>query len=210
MATLTWPAKKPASVLDYRWEPPLKPGEKLSAASVIRTIGDVVASAPQKDDTGLQVILSGGTVGFNQFEGTWLADSGRTDKQTIGIEVREDPLAEAPSDVVMPPSSRVAQAGYAATPIWPSKDPDDQLDYGLNFADLIGEAAPGDTILTCRYEITDGDATVTKYGFVPGSWVFVVWLAGGSDGVSTKILLRIVTSKGRRVDQSVTLKLASR
>lgn len=210
MATLTWPAKRPNAVLDYRWEPPLKPGEKLSSASVVRTIGDVVVSAPQKDDTGIQVILSGGTIGFDQFQGTWLADSGRGDVQTINMEVREDPLAEAPSEVVMPPSSRVAMAGYAATPIWPSKDPDDLLDYGLNFADLIGEAAPGDSILTCKYEITEGDAVVTKYGFVPGSWVFVVWLAGGTDGVSTKLLLRIATAKGRRVDQSVTLKLASR
>lgn len=95
---LNWPAKDPDGTFDYRWEPPLDTGDKLASGEITRTSGDVVIESQTMDDTGVTVVLSGGSVGFNAFKGVWTSVGGRGDDEDIAIEVREkssDPLLTA-------------------------------------------------------------------------------------------------------------------
>lgn len=203
---LEFPSKTPAASLDYRWNPPIYAGEKLVSATLVKQSGDVALGVAQFDDTGLTVVISGGTEGLNQFLGTWQADSGRGDIEHIQLEVSNTADASVPTEVVLPPAARIVTASYAATPVWPNKDPDDKLDFGLNVADLIGD--PADAIKNVNYALATSDIAVTKYGFV--GQTLVVWLAGGVDGVTYKVTLRVRTEKGRSVDQTVSIKVVTR
>lgn len=84
---LTWTAKDPDARLDYRWEPPLDPGDALVSASISKLEGDVTINSQEHDDTGLSVFLSGGTVGSNLFRGVWISSGGRLGDEYISINV---------------------------------------------------------------------------------------------------------------------------
>lgn len=108
---------------------------------------------------------------------------------------------------------------------WPAKDPDEVLDYDIDWtwrlyseAELVqaqaqqdaGQAVtvvPADTISTSTFTLPPGivanssthSATATK-----------VWISGGTDGTSYQILNRIVTAGGRTFDLTVKLKIKSK
>lgn len=87
---LTWTAKDPDATLDYRWEPPLDAGDTLASVSVTLQSGDVQIVEQRPDDTGLTVVLTGGSAGPNLFRGLWTSAGGRGDDEYISIEVRDD------------------------------------------------------------------------------------------------------------------------
>lgn len=108
---------------------------------------------------------------------------------------------------------------------WPSKDPDEILDYDLDWtwrlyskAELALAQAqqdagqpvtivPADTILTSTYTLpvgivansTSNTTTSTK-----------VWISGGVEGASYLVQNEIVTAGGRTMDQSLKLKIKSK
>jgi hypothetical protein len=81
---------------------------------------------------------------------------------------------------------------------WPHKDPDEVLDYQINWAPRLGT----DTITTSTWivpgEITQDSASKTDTATT-------IWLSGGAGNLS--ITNRIQTAGGRTMDQTVTLKI---
>lgn len=94
---------------------------------------------------------------------------------------------------------------------WPSKDPDEVLDYQLDWADQ--ERGPrletGETLLTSTYTVPEGDVVIDSSSFV-ASGLTTVWLSGGTAGTPCIILNRVTTSEGRTYDQSVRLRIRTR
>lgn len=86
-------------------------------------------------------------------------------------------------------------------PEWPDKDPDDILDYQVNWAArlLSGEAITGSTwvvpagITQDDDEFTDTTATI--------------WLSGGTAGTTYNVVSRITTDQGRQMDQTTRIKV---
>jgi hypothetical protein len=83
---------------------------------------------------------------------------------------------------------------------WPTKDPDEILDYQLDWSARI----LNDTIKSSVWEVPEG---LTKRSDAFSVAVTTVWLAGGTDAQTYVVLNRIVTDGGRTMDQSVKLKI---
>lgn len=90
---------------------------------------------------------------------------------------------------------------------WPAKDPDEVLDYDIDWADPENpRLETGETLLTSEFSIVDGDVVIDSQEFVP-SGVATVWLSSGSSGSVCQILNRVTTSGGRTYDQTVKLRI---
>jgi hypothetical protein len=92
---------------------------------------------------------------------------------------------------------------------WPTKDPDEVLDYKLNWADAEDPALEtGETILTSTFVVVSGDVVIDSSSFV-ASGLTTVWLSGGTEGTSCVIRNRVTTSGGRTYDASRRLRIRS-
>lgn len=93
---------------------------------------------------------------------------------------------------------------------WPTKDPNEVLDYEVDWA---AEDEPrletGETLVTSVFSVTEGTVVIDSDDFAP-SGLATVWLSGGTDGEKCVILNRVTTSEGRTYDQSVTLRIRSK
>ncbi len=93
---------------------------------------------------------------------------------------------------------------------WPIKDPNEVLDYEVDWAD---EEQPrledGETLLTSTFSIVEGDVVIDSSTFA-SSGLATVWLSGGTAGTKCVILNRVTTSEDRTYDQSVTLRIRSK
>lgn len=83
---------------------------------------------------------------------------------------------------------------------WPVKDPDEVLDYKVDWTAAIGV----DNIVSSLFEVPDG--------LVMDSQMFTtktttIWLSGGVEGVTYLITNRIVTNGARTYDQTMKLKV---
>lgn len=90
---------------------------------------------------------------------------------------------------------------------WPTKDPNDVLDYGFDFSPLINDA--DDAIATTTAAVVSGTVVIDSHDPIPGSQETVTWLSGGTVGTAS-IRLRATTTKGRTVDQTMSLTIAER
>jgi hypothetical protein len=87
---------------------------------------------------------------------------------------------------------------------WPDKDPDEVLDYNIDWSKRL---VTGDTISTSTWFVPDGltneeeDKTTTET---------TVWLSGGTLAQNYSVLNRVVTVEGRTMDQTVTLKIKTK
>lgn len=92
---------------------------------------------------------------------------------------------------------------------WPSKDPDEVLDYQLNWADPEDpRLETGETLTSSSWTVAEGDVAIQSDSYV-SSGLTTVWLTGGSDGVKCELLNRVVTSAGRTYDETVVLRIRS-
>ena len=82
---------------------------------------------------------------------------------------------------------------------WPTKDPDEVLDFGLRWAPHLD----GDTISNSTWIVPDG---ITEESTNNDSTITTIWLSGGSPGITYIFTNRITTVGGRTMDQSVKLK----
>ena len=87
---------------------------------------------------------------------------------------------------------------------WPFKDPDEVLDYSIDWSGRIGT---DDTILTAAWTVPAG---ITNHAESHTDSVTTLWLAGGTLGAAYSILNRIVTAGGRTLDQTVSIKVKSK
>src|SRR6187200_923242 len=97
---------------------------------------------------------------------------------------------------------------------WPSKDPDERLDYSIDWAGT--EADPGrlygsaDTIVASEWVVPDG---LTEDLVDPPSFTdttTTIWLTDGVLGTKYQVENRITTAEGRIMDQSVYLTIKTK
>lgn len=89
---------------------------------------------------------------------------------------------------------------------WPSKDPNDVLDFQIDWLGTAADPGPlyglSDAIANSLWVVPAGLSVETET-FAAGS--ATIWLSGGVAGVSYSILNRITTDDGRVFDQTVKL-----
>lgn len=92
---------------------------------------------------------------------------------------------------------------------WPTKDPEEVLDYEHSFIDLL---PVGDAIATSVFSVVSGnngtgDLTIESESNTTTS--SLVWLSGGVSGVTYLIGCIITTIEGRTFDRTIQLKVAT-
>lgn len=83
---------------------------------------------------------------------------------------------------------------------WPPKDPDDVLDYSIDWTPVL--EVDGDTLAGATWDVPDG---LTKDSDAIAGAKAVVWISGGEDGVRYEIGCKITTGGGRTYDRTVEL-----
>lgn len=86
---------------------------------------------------------------------------------------------------------------------WPDKDPDEVLDYELDWTARLD----GDTISTSTWTAPAG---ITKNSDSHTTAVSKIWLSGGTLAVRYDLLNRITTAAGRTMDQTVSIKIKAK
>jgi hypothetical protein len=119
----------------------------------------------------------------------------------IGVDATVD--AGALGSAVTPGAriKEVTSEGVAAPVTWPSKDPDEVLDYGLDWAGRLND---GDTIKTSNW-IDRGQLGLFLEWHHPTDTR--VWVKGGEAGKTYFVTNRVVTNVGRVMDQTVTISI---
>ncbi len=85
---------------------------------------------------------------------------------------------------------------------FPAKDPDDVLDYVVDWTARLDDA---DSISTSDWSVTDGDVVVDSQSLSGNK--SIVWLSHGTDGTASVLLNRIVTQGGRQMDLTISIKI---
>lgn len=86
---------------------------------------------------------------------------------------------------------------------WPFKDPDEVLDYEIDYSSRLN----GDAIISSTWIIPAGIVMDSAFA---SATVSTIWLSGGTIGETYTLVNRIITSGGRTMDQSVRLKIRAR
>lgn len=87
---------------------------------------------------------------------------------------------------------------------WPSKDPDEKLDYIIDWSNRLPES---DAIAQSAWDVPSG---LTKHQDDFGPAATTVWLSGGTDGETYTITNTVTSTEGRILQESVRLKVRSR
>lgn len=82
---------------------------------------------------------------------------------------------------------------------WPGKDPDEVLDYTINWSRRL---PAGDTIAASSWIFPTG-LTMNSAAYTNTS--ATVWISGGTTGTTYKVTNRVTTTVGRTMDQTVSL-----
>jgi hypothetical protein len=85
---------------------------------------------------------------------------------------------------------------------WPSKDPDEVLDYRWNI-----KLDEGDTIASATITKTDGDVAVGNQ--TSDQTGVTVWLSGGSDGTTSTFRGVATTTGGRTIEETLYLPIVA-
>ncbi len=86
---------------------------------------------------------------------------------------------------------------------WPPKDPDEYLDYGIDWSARVGS----DQIVGSDWDIPD---PLVGSVFEATNTFTSLWLAGGEVGKTYTITNHVTTAGGRLMDQSVKLKIQTK
>lgn len=91
---------------------------------------------------------------------------------------------------------------------WPSKDPDEVLDYKLDWLGTSADPGPlfglSDAIANSLWVLPAG---ISKESDTFDDGSVTIWLSGGTVGETYLILNRITTDDGRVFDQTVKIKM---
>lgn len=88
---------------------------------------------------------------------------------------------------------------------WPSKDPDEVLDYELDWSKWLD----GDTIQTSLFDLAI-PAGLNIDNQAKTATTSTIWLSGGTDGQLALVHCRITTTGGRTRDTTVAINIAAR
>lgn len=86
---------------------------------------------------------------------------------------------------------------------WPFKDPDEVLDYQINWAARLG----ADTITSSVWIVP---TEIIKDSDSHTATTATIWLSGGTLGDKLELTNRVVTAGGRTMDQSVKLQIKAK
>jgi hypothetical protein len=90
---------------------------------------------------------------------------------------------------------------------WPSKDPNEVLDYQFDWADEDDpRLEDGETLTDSDFSVVTGTVVIDSQDWVP-TGLTTVWLSGGTLNEACVILNRVVTSEGRTYDKSARLRI---
>ena len=130
-------------------------------------------------------------------------------------------MATAPAHVLKPSTARlvtidsfipVPRGSQAVAPPllnWPAKDPNDVLDYQIEYAPaVIGNDADGIATLDVTVSPNAPGALLVSRTTVDGTCA-VLWMSGGQAGTVYVITLTMTTVNGRVVQRSVLLPVIS-
>lgn len=87
---------------------------------------------------------------------------------------------------------------------WPDKDPNEKLDYTLNWTAALIDS---DTIQESLWTVPSGLVSSSESH---DDTKCVIWLSGGTEGEKYTISNKITTAAGRIMERSATLKVKSR
>ena len=87
---------------------------------------------------------------------------------------------------------------------WPSKDPEEVLDYQF---DWTSRMATSESISSSTFILTFGSVTLASPSVVGATTT--IWASGGELGEVNIITNRIVTNRGRTYDESAKLRIRS-
>jgi hypothetical protein len=91
---------------------------------------------------------------------------------------------------------------------WPVKDPNEVLDYSFDWSP---RKLSGDIIESTTATVISGSVVVDTHEKVSNKpLITTTWLSGGDNGENCLILLRIVTTAGRILEETVSIKIKSR
>ena len=92
---------------------------------------------------------------------------------------------------------------------WPPKDPDEVLDYTVNWRKPGNEClVAGETISASVVEVAEGSVVVDST--TDDGSVVTIWLSGGVVGEVCRIRNHITTSAGRKYDKTGVLRIRER
>ena len=91
-----------------------------------------------------------------------------------------------------------------ATLKWPDKDPNDVLDYVIDWTARLDPDT--DTIQSSLWIVPDG-ITKNSDQIMSGSKKTKIWLSGGSVSITYSFVNRVTTVGGRTMDQTVKIKV---
>lgn len=89
---------------------------------------------------------------------------------------------------------------------WPSKDPDELLDYQINWS----AALTTDTITISSWTISGGDSLLIDDHSTFSPQTATIWLKGGSLNQTYAVNNLITTAGGRIFDQTVNISIANK
>jgi hypothetical protein len=92
---------------------------------------------------------------------------------------------------------------------WPDHDPDDQLDYDLDFTDALPATDAITLAVTNISPVTASPLTEVTTTIDPGGKIVTVWLSGGLAGTSYEVRVTATTSNvpARIIDRTVNIKV---
>lgn len=85
---------------------------------------------------------------------------------------------------------------------WPAKDPDEDMDFQLDWLERLA----GDTIATSTWTVPSG---ITSHDESNDDTTATIWLSGGTLGETYSLLNRVITAGGRTMDQTVTVEIVT-
>lgn len=95
--------------------------------------------------------------------------------------------------------------------MWPDKDPDEFLDYQLDWSARL---ASGETISTSTWTFDAGNADAALIKSLPSigspATTTKIWLDVGTLGLTYKLINSVVTSGSREMDQTVRIRIRTR
>lgn len=89
---------------------------------------------------------------------------------------------------------------------WPTKDPDEVLDYQFDWTDRL---VTGETISTSVFSKASDDTITLGSTSVSGA-VTTVWISAGTIGELCEVTNRVTTSAGRTYDETARLRIRSK
>lgn len=87
---------------------------------------------------------------------------------------------------------------------WPPKDPQEVLDYRIDWSARLEE---GETISTSTWTVPAG---ITKDEDENAAATATIWLSGGTLGETYELVNQIVTSDERTMDQTIRLRIKAK